>query len=309
MTTITLGPKADCCYGRTNSTKTSQVGHLAEYIFKKYGKKTRLVCADPGGWEPVSHIVAEGLIEPLHLDMNIQFPLEDMIRLTQGWWPDSTGKMVKSDLSNIGAYAFEGMTSFSTLVMTNLVKRTDISIPGTPKESFVKDKDMRWGFAGQSHYGFIQQRVYEMVVNSNHLPVHKVLWTAHEGPGKEKNRAVYGPKVTGEAVTGENGAWFGSLLHLMPINQSVEIPDPVLKDKKLTVLRAVPYMFLREHIDPNDAYKIPYMAKPRGPSNMWQEWPDVMTPNIGDYYRKLDDMGERALAAIREKQKAKEVAK
>jgi len=301
-TTISLGPKCDCAFGRTGSTKTSQVGHMAEYIYDKYGQKTRLISADPGGWVPVEHLVKAGLIEPYQMTIDAKFPLEDLVHLALGWWPDATGKIIKVPVpADIGAYAFEGMTSFSTLIMTNLVKRTDISIPGTPKESFVKDDTMRWGFSGQSHYGFIQQRIYEVVNHSNHLPVHKVLWTAHEGPGKEKSRAVYGPKVTGEAVTGENGAWFGALLHLMQVDQQVEVADPIHQGKKMVINRRVPLMFLREHIDPGDAYRVPYMAKPRGPSSLWQEWPDFMEPNIGNFYRKLDEMGDKALAEVRAK--------
>jgi hypothetical protein len=302
-TTISLGPKADCVYGRTGSTKTSQVGHLAEYIWEKYHKQTRLVSADPGGWQPVEHLVEAGIIaKPYHMTFDNKFPLEDLVHLALGWWPDDTGKLKApgpGSFDNIGAYAFEGMTSFSTLIMTNLVKRQDISIPGTPKESFVKDDTMRWGFSGQSHYGFIQQRIYEVVVHSNHLPVHKVLWTAHEGTGKDKNRAIYGPKVTGEAMTGENGAWFGAMLHLMQVDQQVEVADPIHAGKKMLINRRVPLMFLREHIDPGDAYKVPYIAKPRGPSNMWEQWPDWIKPNIGDFYRKLDEMGEKALAEVR----------
>lgn len=302
MTTITLGPKADCVYGRTGSTKTSQVGHLAEYIYEKYGKVTRLVSADPGGWQSIEHLVAAGLIEPVQLSLKTPFPLEAITRYAQGWWIGPDGKLKQSDLSKVGAYAFEGMSTFSILVMSNLLGRTDINIPGTPKDSFVKDDAMRWGFSGMAHYGFIQQRIYEAVTTSNHLPVHKVLWTAHETDAKDSaKRQIYGPQIIGEAMTGQCGAWFGAMLHLMPVERSEQVEDPLEKSKKITVIRRVPIMFLREHVDPSDPYKVPYMAKPRGPSSHWQEWPDFMAPNIGEFYRKLDDMGERALAAIRAK--------
>jgi hypothetical protein len=66
--------------------------------------------------------------------------------------------------------------------------------------------------------------------------------------------------------------------------------------------KRIPIMFLREHVDPGDAYKTPYSAKPRGPSSMWKDWPDYMEPNIGTFYKQLDVMQEKALTAIREKQ-------
>jgi hypothetical protein len=311
MTTITLGPKADCIYGRTGSTKTTQVGHLAEYIWEKHKKRTRLVSASPGGWKPIEYLVRtddnpDGIIEAQHLSLMTPFPLEVITRYCQGWWPDKAGKLVKSDLSDIGAYSFEGMSDFSTLVMSNLLGRTDISIPGTPKESFVQDRGstegMRWGFSGMAHYGFIQQRIYEAVTTSNHLPVHKVLWTAYDTDAKDNNkRQIYGPQIIGEAMTGQAGGWFGAMLHMTLVAKSVQVPDPVDSTRKITVIRRVPIMFLREHVDPDDPYKVPYGAKPRGPSSLWAEWPDWMEPNIGDFYRKLDAMGEKALAAIRAK--------
>jgi hypothetical protein len=186
--------------------------------------------------------------------------------------------------------------------MSNLIGRTDIHIPETPKESFVKDAELRWGFSGRAHYGFIQQRIYEAVTTSNHLPVHKVLWTAHETDAKDSaKRQIYGPQIIGEAMTGQCGAWFGAMLHLMPVERQEQVADPLDPKKQITVIRRVPIMFLREHVDPADPYKVPYMAKSRGPSSMWKEWPDFMEPNIGAYYRKLDEMGERALADVRAK--------
>lgn len=311
MTTITLGPKSDCCYGRTGSTKTSQVGHLAEYIMEKYGKKTRLVSADPGGWTPIEHLVKAEYIDPYQISMQTKFPLETLTKIAQGYWPldvaDPNSKMAKDDvkLKDIGAYAFEGMSTFSILIMSNLLGRQDIHIPETPKESFVKDLEMRWGFSGRAHYGFIQQRMYETVTTSNHLPVAKILWTGHETDAKDnQKRQIYGPQIIGEAMTGQCGAWFGAMLHLMPINVEAEIADPVNKQRKVKIIKKQPVMWLREHIDPDDPYKTPYIAKPRGPSNLWSEWPDVMEPNIAEFYRILDQQTVRAIEMIRAKREA-----
>jgi hypothetical protein len=205
-------------------------------------------------------------------------------------------------MEGVGAYGFEGMSTMAFLMMLNLVGRTDIHIPETPKESFVKDAELRWGFSGRAHYGFIQQRIYEIVTTSNHLPVHKVLWTAHETDAKDnQKRQIYGPQIIGEALTGSCGAWFGAMLHLMTMDKKEMVPDPTDASKKIEVVRKLPIMFLREHIDPTDPYKTPYVAKPRGPSSLWQEWKDTMAPNIGEFYRQLDVMQEKALAQVREK--------
>src|SRR6266851_4108904 len=142
--TISLGPKSDLVFGRTGSTKTSQVGHLAEYIEEKYGQKTRLLSADPGGWMPINHLVDAGVVEPFHLTLMNKYPLETITRIAQGYWPenpaDPNSKLLKpaeqKNVADIGAVAFEGMSSFSILIMSNLLGRQDIHIPETPKESF-----------------------------------------------------------------------------------------------------------------------------------------------------------------------------
>ena len=276
---------------------------MAEYVFDKWGERTRLVTADPGGYQAIEHLVEAGIVEPYQLTQSHKYPLEQLLRLSQGWWPDDSGTLKQQPITGIGAYAFEGMSTFSTLIMSNLVGREDIHIPETPKESFVKDSSVRWGFSGRAHYGFIQQRLYEIVSTSNHLPVHKVLWTAHETDAKDtQQRKVFGPAIIGEAMTGQSGAWFGAMLHLFSTPQEVEIDDPVNKGKKVKVVRRVPMMYLREHIDPDDPYKTPYMAKPRGPFTMWKDWPDTMQPDLYEFYTKLDEMGAKAVAAIRAKQ-------
>lgn len=276
---------------------------MAEYIYDKYGQRTRLVTADPGGYQAIEHLVEAGLVEPYQLNTSQRYPLEELVRLAQGWWPDAVGKLQKGTMEGVGAYAFEGMTTFSTLLMTNLVKREDIHIPETPKESFVKEGELRWGFSGRAHYGFIQQRIYEIVSTSNHLPVHKVLWTAHVTDAKDnQQQKVYGPYIIGEAMTSQCGAWFGAMLHLMATPRQVEVADPVDKTKKIKVVKRIPTMYLREHIDPDDPYRTPYMCKPRGPYTMWSEWPDYMEPDLYKFYTQLDEMGAKAVAAVKAKQ-------
>jgi hypothetical protein len=297
------GPKADCVFGMSGSTKTTQVGRMAEYVYDKYGQRTRLVTADPGGFQAIEHLVEVGIVEPYQLNTSQKYPLEELVRLAQGWWPDGTGKLVRGSLEGIGAYAFEGMTTFSTLLMTNLVKREDIHIPETPKESFVKDGELRWGFSGRAHYGFIQQRIYEIVSTSNHLPVHKILWTSHVTDAKDnQQQKIYGHYIIGEAMTASCGAWFGAMLHLFSTPQEVEVADPVNAGKKIKVVRRVPMMYLREHVDPNDPYRIPYMCKTRGPYTLYKEWPDYMEPDLYAFYTKLDELSARAVAEIKAKQ-------
>jgi len=54
-------------YGRTNSGKTGQIGVLAEDIFRRTGKRTRLYTADKGGTKTIEPYIKLGIIEPVEI--------------------------------------------------------------------------------------------------------------------------------------------------------------------------------------------------------------------------------------------------
>jgi hypothetical protein len=145
-------PKADCLYGESGTGKTTQIGRLARFVYKKTGKLTRLVCADPGGWKAIDPYVRLGIIKPISLlDEHIITPLECLKKLTEGYWPFDPvtgepllrqvpkdyvdpawrGRMVY-DFTNIkaqptaetwkifGGMAIEGLHSISTFVQNYL---------------------------------------------------------------------------------------------------------------------------------------------------------------------------------------------
>ena len=101
--------------------------------------------------------------------------------------------------------------------------------------------------------------------------------------------------------------------HVLNLEINGHMPRGVLVDHRAAVkheyyagvvwdgIRKQPVMWLREHIDPDDPYKTPYIAKPRGPSNLWSEWEDVMEPNIRKFYEKLDEQTVRAVEMVRAK--------
>lgn len=78
--------KADLFYGASGTTKTSNIGRAALYILKKYGKRTRLVSADGGGWEPIDPLVQEGIVIPWAIRLR-QHRVETMDKACQGYWP------------------------------------------------------------------------------------------------------------------------------------------------------------------------------------------------------------------------------
>jgi hypothetical protein len=80
------GAKADLYYGATGCHKTSNIGKAAVWAMKKYGKVTRLVSADGGGWEPIQGLVDAGIVVPWMIrDRENQIEALDLA--CQGYWP------------------------------------------------------------------------------------------------------------------------------------------------------------------------------------------------------------------------------
>lgn len=78
--------KADLFYGASGLGKTAQIGKAAEWAAKKWGKRTRLISADGGGWDVVRPHVNAGLIVPFAVRGSEHF-VETIDKLCQGYWP------------------------------------------------------------------------------------------------------------------------------------------------------------------------------------------------------------------------------
>jgi hypothetical protein len=78
--------KADLIYGASDTHKTTQIGKLAKYIARKLGKRTRLISADGGGWDPIQPLVDAGAIIPWQIRLWDK-KVETIDKACQGWWP------------------------------------------------------------------------------------------------------------------------------------------------------------------------------------------------------------------------------
>ena len=94
-------------YGESGNTKTTQCVHIARYIYKKYGKITRLISSDGGGWAPVEDenlliskdnpIGNGGIVEAFNMTNRKKY-LSEWRKLAQGYWPkvvEEDGKKVR----------------------------------------------------------------------------------------------------------------------------------------------------------------------------------------------------------------------
>jgi len=232
--------RPDTCltYGETGTGKTTQIGQVAQWLFKRTGKTTRLISAD-SSWGPLtdapnlifSEENPEGIIEVLdiqnlHEEDN---PFTVLSLLSDGAWmtikngrrymtpPSPKGKPLKDSRGRIvGLEAIEGLTTIAELLRQDHVHharklseglaysfktRAKVVNPLTEK---VEDYEETFGQTAQSHYGNVQDVVLgELVPRFSVLPVDMVWWTGHEGRGEDDGKTGSGKNsVLGPATVG-----------------------------------------------------------------------------------------------------------
>jgi hypothetical protein len=239
-------------YSESGGTKTSQCVYLAKFIKEKYNKQTRLISADPGGWDPVTQEKLiyhgknnpEGLVKAFDMTNRTNF-MGDWRKLARGYWP----KLVRGnpklgedenqgyrkfflttpeEWEGIGAYFIEGLTSFGSGTLSHIAKQDN------SKESIGKvmytapgyDEDgEHFGATDQGHVGIAQNEALNLVNQFSILPVHIIIWTSlveactqkaarRSGVEIDDMHPLYGPKVAGVAKSAEAPSWFSDCLHI-----------------------------------------------------------------------------------------------
>lgn len=200
-------------YARTGAGKTTQIGMLAEDVFARTGKKTRLYTADSGSYASIKPYENLGIIEIVPILNTDPWLFAD--RAAKGYVRNSTGKWAKDPKANeaIGMYAFESAHSLADLMKTDMEKKAadGINVGGDTNTSFeVKDsasgESLKIGTTkGYNKFSIPQQRIWEAMMESQKLPAEYVLWTA--GVDKSDDQVavnkIVGPDVLGHALTGK----------------------------------------------------------------------------------------------------------
>lgn len=202
-------------YGRTRAGKSTQIGQLAEHVWKTEKKKTRLYTSDKGGVGPLQPYIELGII--IVVEQGDTDPWIFWNKAVRGYVRDKDGKWVLDQKANdeIGMYAFESMTSFSDDLMTSMAKKAaeGISIGGGANISFRVTGDgesIQVSGSNMAHYGVGQSRITEEVWQSQKLNASYILWTASASKDDDQDAAgkVLGPAVCGKKLTAEVPRWF-----------------------------------------------------------------------------------------------------
>ena len=280
---VYIEPKADLVVGDTGSGKTTNIGEVSDYVLRKYGKLTRMIGADKGGFGPLTGMVKSGQIS--YWAVNAwKNPIAAMHKAVRGYWPlrldDPESPLVEPDAGTWEVYGFgaiEGLTSFGDAILQELKDK---------KASLSQDPSYTWSTGGvefsggnQSYYGFMQDQLGAWVGASHLLGFEKILWTSLESKGPdESGTVVYGPMIGGKKAAKKAGNWFCNYFHM----------DVVMSDKK----KAVHVLFLKTHIDPLTF--VPFPCKVRAPKAYSSEVPDFLpSGSIADAYILLDKLYEK----------------
>ncbi len=202
-------------YGRTRAGKSTQIGELAESVYKKTGKKTRLYTIDRGGVDAIRPYIELGIIEPV-MQENTS-PWIFLNKAVRGYVRDANGKWVKDDKRNedIGFFAFESLTAFADALMTDLANKSaeNVNIGGGANINFTATGDgetLKISGNNMSHYNVVQMRITEEVWESQKLDADYIMWTASVSKDDDSTSStkVLGPEVIGKKLTAEVPRWF-----------------------------------------------------------------------------------------------------
>lgn len=267
-------------YGASGSAKTTQIGELAEYVYEQTNgqKKVRLYTADRGGYDSIKPHVNLGLVEVIELYHVNPWTLEWAV---EGRVPDTGEKPWILDASRnapIGAWAFEGLTSFANLMMSSLAKRAaagenhggeaNVKIAGNNAKVGETGADgITVGGSNKAHYAIVQGRIRDLCFRSMRLPG-TVLWTAldQRGTDQEGMQTVLGPQVIGKALAEIVPQWFSLSFHLVSIPKDGNVPPEyklfVAPHKDQTAPGAVALANSRQPMDVPESKKLPQSISP-----------------------------------------------
>jgi hypothetical protein len=263
-----------CLYGGSRTGKTTQLGELAKYIWKRYRKKTRLITAEVGNNQPLTPHIKAGLIEVFPINETVSDVAATLKGLYNGsWYPvipkEIAGNTVKKltprtlnglEAGEVGAYFIEGLTSLSERLIRNLASK-GIKIGqdavGTFNEASITDgQDLeKFGSPAMAHFGWVQNYMADLIAGFTALPVELVVFTAHESKGDDAldSTPVYGPGLVGKKATPQLPWKLGDLFHLDIINVPGKGTTPTSTSRRL-------YFF--EHTDAING-SILWKASPR----------------------------------------------
>jgi hypothetical protein len=227
----------DLITGDSKDGKTTLLGTAAKWIYKKYGLKSRLYHADPGGYDTLLPLINLGVLDVFDVTgMQVKYALDFLRKCCQGYWPSADGKFLapseQSKINEVGGWFYEGLMAFGDMLLAYFGERTARGVPGVDIGKAIdapfwltegEGKDAyKIGGNSMTHYNMAQTEIHAMVKMTRRLPTaKKVVWTSTEmrGTDRETGELLYGPVLAGKAKVAKVPSWFGNYLSLEVIKE------------------------------------------------------------------------------------------
>lgn len=195
-------------------------------------------------------------------------------------------------MENVGAAAFDGLTSMQGWIMIDMGQRTasgELKGEETALGGKITSGDMHFGGSNRAHYGQAQLRAEDWILDSTAIPglVAAPVWTALEQRANDRDTKlpVYGPKVAGAAKTSDVPSWVGNCL-----GTRIAINEKGNKEWRL---------YLSEYREDDN---VPHLCKTRAVPGVMPEYlydeagqPAFSGFNLGVFFEKLDAALEKAM--------------
>lgn len=287
-------------YGDSGSLKSWAGIQLAIYTLEKFGKTTRVIYADQGGFKDLDEAREAGIVDVFNLHQ-AKSANAAMMKVARGEWPDKNGVFQPWELNgggDIGLYIFDSMSGISEAMMQELLdNRQQLSEDVVAAYTYYDEK---FSAPSRAHYGAVQRNIRKVLATIPNLPVERIYITALTGKGEEalSKQIVYGPLTMGKALTNSLPSLIGDLFHMERIQVS-SAPTPKWENRA----------WFKPHPDPSTG--IDYPAKVRLSSGIAEL--DAIYPkgyilqgqsqqgkSIVDYVRWRDDIGNRKIDEYKE---------
>lgn len=225
-----------------NTTKTTNLGRIARYLYEKYGLKSRLISAD-NEYDTLEDLIGAGVIEPFAI-VAVPNPFPVMTKLSMGQWPviehgiPVMRETPPAEMAKIGAYLIEGTTTIAELLHQDHIRKARKI--GEDLVGKFEEDGITFAKSAQSHYGHVQDFVtLDLIPRFSMLPVQWVWWTGHEYAGEDEatGQTRLGPGVVGKAATMKVPRKMGNTFHFVSA-ENIETDARTHKSTRTTEYRA-----------------------------------------------------------------------
>ncbi len=323
---MTTQPTSDLFYGHSHKGKSKALCVLAEHLYEKTGKKTRLYSGDAGvETYYTSGLIDKGIVEVVHFG-SIAHPLTVLRGMSAHFWPNTAGKWESPtedflDAQSHALVIYEGATVIKHWLLSGIEggiadkvahgETLGVRLAGEKLISIDKKERVPSGLKDFTTHGH-PAGLHHMAAHSAVRDAIRrsqgfrgmVIWTAHptEAPdtteggttgdhGKIQGKRIVGPDITSKAAASTITRDFASTLHFdtaMPVNMRTK---DATTGQSIAVLEPEFRIYTRSHYDPDGKDMTEYRAGTRAEGAKLYYTSSAPGDGIIDYYRdvgKLD---------------------